>query len=303
MSAAPNPTPPAGSATSDRDRDRLLAGLPVAERQVQLAGISTAVLEGGDGPPMVLLHGPGESAVNWRWVIPELTTTHRIVAPDLPAHGQTEEGDGRWSLQGVLGWLGDLVERTCPRPPVLVGHVLGGALAARFAARHGDRLRRLVLVDSLGLGRFRPSLPFLFNLLRFQALPSEGTYRRFMRQCAFDLDALQDRMGERWTTFRSYNLALARSAKARAAGRMLRDLGLPRIPPDELGRIETPTDLIWGRHDRALRLKVAQKASRRYGWPLHVIPNAADDPPRDAPEAFLEALLGIVDETRSEERC
>ncbi|NIR46488.1 MAG: alpha/beta hydrolase, partial [Gemmatimonadetes bacterium] len=68
----------------------MLAGLPVAERRMRLAGIPSAVLEGGDGPPMVLLHGPGESAVNWRWVIPELVTTHRVVAPDLPAHGSSE---------------------------------------------------------------------------------------------------------------------------------------------------------------------------------------------------------------------
>ena len=43
-------------------RERLLAGLPVTERRLQLAGVSTAVLEGGDGPPVVLLHGPGEFA-------------------------------------------------------------------------------------------------------------------------------------------------------------------------------------------------------------------------------------------------
>ena len=46
-------------------RERLLAGMPVTERRLELAGISTAVLEGGDGPPVVLLHGPGEYAAKW----------------------------------------------------------------------------------------------------------------------------------------------------------------------------------------------------------------------------------------------
>jgi hypothetical protein len=45
----------------DDARERLLAGIPVSERRLQLAGVSTAVLEGGDGPPVVLLHGPGET--------------------------------------------------------------------------------------------------------------------------------------------------------------------------------------------------------------------------------------------------
>lgn len=70
-------------------RARLLAGVPVTERRVEAAGITTTVLEGGDGPPLVLLHGPGESAVNWRWVLPDLVRTHRVVAPDLPAHGSS----------------------------------------------------------------------------------------------------------------------------------------------------------------------------------------------------------------------
>ena len=50
--------PPAG----ERARERLLAGLPVTERRLRLAGVSTAVLEGGDGPPVVLLHGPGTAS-------------------------------------------------------------------------------------------------------------------------------------------------------------------------------------------------------------------------------------------------
>jgi pimeloyl-ACP methyl ester carboxylesterase len=48
--------------------------------------------------------------------------------------------------------------------------------------------------------------------------------------------------------------------------------------------------LIWGRHDVGMRLNVAEAASLRYGWPLHVIENARDDPAVEQPEAFLEAL-------------
>ena len=55
-------------------RERLLAGMPVTERRLELAGVSTAVLEGGDGPPVVLLHGPGEYAAKWMRVIPDLVT-------------------------------------------------------------------------------------------------------------------------------------------------------------------------------------------------------------------------------------
>lgn len=277
----------------EEPRARLLAGLPVVERSMRLAGIPTSVLEGGDGPPMVLLHGP-ESAINWRWVIPSLAGTHRVLAPDLPAHGRSEGGGERLDADRVLGWLDELVERTCPGPPVLVGHVLGAAIAARYAIGHGERLRHLVLVDSLGLARFRPSLRFLLAMIGFQLRPTEGTYRRFMRQCAFDLDALRERMGQRWGPFVAHHLDLARAPKAKAAGRLFRKLGLPRIPPDDLARISVPTSLIWGRHDRALSLGIAEAASERYGWPLHVIEDAATDPHQDRPKAFLDALRAAV---------
>jgi pimeloyl-ACP methyl ester carboxylesterase len=271
-------------------REQLLEGIPVTERRLELAGVSTAVLEGGDGPQVVLLHGPGESAANWMRVLPDLVTTHRVVAPDLPAHGASGMPDGPLDAERVLGWLDELIERTCASPPVLVGHVLGGAIAARFAIDRGDRLGRLVLVDALGLARFWPAPRFALTMLGFQARPNERTYNRFMRQCSFDLDGLREEMGERWEPFVSYNVDSARGPGAKAAGRLMRGLGLPRLPPEDLERIAVPTTLIWGRHDRALRLRIAEAASGRYGWPLHVIEDCADDPPRDQPEAFLRAL-------------
>lgn len=275
------------------ERAALLEGIPVQEERLAVAGLSTGVLVGGDGPPLVLLHGPGESAVNWRWVVPGLVGAHRIVAPDLPAHGRTET-PAPMDEEVVLDWLGELIERTCTSPPVVVGHVLGGSIAARFAARRPSGWAGLVLVDSLGLGRFRPSPRFLLALLGFQARPTEWTYGLFMGQCAYDRAALEDRMGGLWPVFARYNLALARGPKAGAAGRLLRSLGLPRIPPEALGRIDVPTALIWGRHDRANRLEVPRSASERYGWPLHVIEGAADDPPRDRPEAFVRTLRAIL---------
>ena len=129
--------PPVG----DDARERLLAGLPVTERRLQLAGVSTAVLEGGDGPPVVLLHGPSGYAAHWMGVIPGLVATHRVIAPDLPGHGASEVADGALDAARVLEWLGALIERTCMSPPALVGQLLGGAIAARFAIDHGDRLQ------------------------------------------------------------------------------------------------------------------------------------------------------------------
>src|SRR5215218_6111333 len=68
-------------------RRRLLAGAPITERRLDLAGVSTAVLESGHGPPVVLLHGQGGWAGVWVPVMADLARDHRVVAPDLPGLG------------------------------------------------------------------------------------------------------------------------------------------------------------------------------------------------------------------------
>jgi pimeloyl-ACP methyl ester carboxylesterase len=278
-----------GAAGTDA-RARLLAGLPLTERRLQVAGIPIALLEGGSGPPLVLLHGPGEFAAKWLRVMPDLLTTHRVIAPDLPGHGASGGAADPLDALQMLAWVRELIDRTCPKRPTLLGHTLGGAIAARFAVEHSDRLERLVLVDSLGLAPFRPAPRFALAMLHFMVRPSGHAYDRFMRQCSADLDALRTEMGERWEPFEAYNLELARAPGAKAVGRLMRGVGLPRIPAQDLARITVPTTLIWGRHDRANRLSVAEAASARYGWPLHVIENCADDPARDQPMAFLRVL-------------
>src|SRR5215211_6169098 len=98
-------------AAGEDARGRLLAGLPVAERRLRLVGVSTAVLEGGEGPPVVLLHGQGGFAGMWLPVIPDLVTTHRVVAPDLPGLGASEAPEGPPGAATVLAWLGELIEQ------------------------------------------------------------------------------------------------------------------------------------------------------------------------------------------------
>jgi pimeloyl-ACP methyl ester carboxylesterase len=292
---------PDGGAGDDDARERLLAGIPVTERRLQLAGVSTAVLEGGDGPPVVLLHGSGDFAALWLRVIPALAQTHRVVAPDLPGHGASEAADGPPEAGRVLAWLGELLERTCPSPPVLVGRGLGGAIAARFAGQHGDRVSRLVLVDAFGLAGFEPAPGFGLALDRFLEHPTEDTRDGLFRQCFVDLDGVRAQVGERWAPLAAYALDRTRAPGLRAAlGGLMPAFGLPAIPPADLARIAVPTTLIWGRHDLQVRLAVAEAASARHGWPLRVIEDAGDDPPLEQPEAFLRALRPALEPVSGE---
>ena len=273
-------------------RQRVLAGAPVTERRLDLAGVSTAVLEGGDGPPVVLLHGQGGWAGMWLPVVADLLAGHRVIAPDLPGLGASTVPDGPPDAARVLAWLAALVERTCPEPPAMVGASLGASIAARFAIAHPDRLSRLVLVDAGSLARFRPAPGVVLALVRFLARPSERTQRGFLRQVAVDPARAGALMG---SDAQAYGLELARTSSVRAANRrLLRELGTRPIPSGQLAAIAVPTALIWGRQDRVMRLRIAEEASARYGWPLHVIEDAGHFA-IERPEAVRSALAAALD--------
>lgn len=282
--------------TGDEARARLLAAIPATERRLELAGVATAVLDGGDGPPLVVLHGGGQFAATWIRVIPTLMATHRVIAPDLPGHGASQVHDGRLDADGVLAWLDQLIKRTCPSPPALVGHALGGAIAARYAIGHDERLSLLVLVDALGLSPFRPLLSFALAMIGFVARPTEHTRDQFLGQCIMDLESVRDQMGENWESIATCGLDGARTPEKKDAGRsLLKAFGVSAIPQGELAEIRVPTALIWGRHDAQARLRVAQAASARCGWPLHVIEDCGVDPNVEQPDAFLDALRAELD--------
>jgi 2-hydroxymuconate-semialdehyde hydrolase len=150
----------------------MLAGLELAERRLPLAGASTAVCEGGHGPPLILLHGGIEcGGAYWAPVISRLAATHMVVVPDLPGLGESEPLGGL--DDATFGaWLGELIDATCDDRPVLVAHSLLGTLAARVAASQGDRLARLLIYSAPGVSRYRMPVGFRVAATRFGVRPT-----------------------------------------------------------------------------------------------------------------------------------
>ena len=140
------------------------------------------------------------------------------------------------------------MEQTCPSPPYLVGHLLGGAIATRFAIAHSEKLRGLVLADTFGLCRLRPSPLFTLTMINFLARPTAGSRDRFFRHCFVDMNRLQDQLGPLWQPLMTYALEGANSPDQKAAlRRMMPELGWRAIPEKGLAKISAPTTLIWGR--------------------------------------------------------
>jgi pimeloyl-ACP methyl ester carboxylesterase len=281
---------------ADRLARALHTGVAVSERRLDLAGVSTSLLEGGEGLPVVLLHGLGMFAEMWAGVIPHLVASHRVVAPDLPGHGRSGMPAGtRLDAPAMVAWLGELIAQTCSKPPILVGASLGGSLAAHFGISHGERVRRIVLVASGSLGPFRPAPGVLLALLRYLGHPTPAGFDRFFGHVLRDPDQVLPAMGAWWAALRAYHIDRANQPSLRKANReLLWRIGMRQIPAGQLSEITVPVALIWGRNDRAWRFRIAEQASARFGWPLYPIDNADHAQIFDQPDASLEALRAAM---------
>jgi pimeloyl-ACP methyl ester carboxylesterase len=284
-----------GRQTDVETRERMLAGVPVTERRVDVAGVSTSVLEGGDGPPVILLHGGIETGgVYWAPVISRLAETHRLVVPDLPGLGESEplaNIDSAFS-----DWLTALVRLTGHEKPSLIAHSLLGSMAARFAATDGDLLRTLVLYGAPGVGHYRLPLGLLVTAIRFDLHPSERNSARFADWAFLDSERTRRRDPMWYDAFMTYGLSRAAVPHVKRTMRQLIKAGAKQISDAELRGIDVPTTLLWGRRDRMVPLRIGELASSKFGWPLRVIEDAGHVPHIEQPDAFLRGLRAALDQ-------
>jgi 2-hydroxymuconate-semialdehyde hydrolase len=272
----------------------MLAGQPASGRIIDVNGIATSVLEAGDGPPVVLLHGGIEcGGAMWAPVIERLARDHRVVVPDVPGLGESAPVD-RLDVDTFAGWFAGLLEQTRLRRPVLVAHSLLGSLAVRFAVNRGDLLGTLVAYGAPAIGPYRMPTRLRYVAVRFAIRPTPRNAERFDRFALLDLDASRAREPEWFEAFDAYTRARASVPHVKRAMRQLISAQTKPIPAADLARLSVPTVLLWGRHDRMVPLTVGQHAAARHRWPLHNIDGAAHAPHIERPESFLDTLATIT---------
>jgi 2-hydroxy-6-oxo-6-(2'-aminophenyl)hexa-2,4-dienoate hydrolase len=290
---------PRGSlAVADGLARALRGDLPVTVRRLDVGGVSTAMLEAGRGRPLVLLHGQGAFAEAWGPVMPALAESFHVVAPDLPGLGRSVSREGVPTGPTVLAWLRSFVDATCDERPILVGASLGGAITAHFAIQHPERVRRIVLVDSGSLGPFRPPPGAMIALIRYMRRPSPAAFARFGRYALHDAPVLPPDPDDPRAAFVSYHVDRMKDPNVRAANRSLVKWSLKTIPLDRLRGITVPAALVWGRNDRLMRFRNAERVSRATGWPLYAIDDCGHVPMAERPAEFVEALRAATEADR-----
>jgi pimeloyl-ACP methyl ester carboxylesterase len=274
-------------------------GVRVHDRRLTVDGITAQYLEAGSGPTLLLLHGHEQSATSWRWVVPALARTHRVLALSLPGHGDTAPTGAYAPGTDTAPFVTDFLDALGVGRVHVVGHSAGGAVALRLALAEPARIRTLVLVDSAGLGReVHPllavdTLPFVGELAILLSRLPGGTVGRSTMSVAMlfaqPWRAPADFLAEQHDLGRRPGQLEASTATARA---LFDAAGQRQILLDRLPAITAPTLVVWGGCDYVLP---AHQARTAVGLLPHgrlaVLPDCGHLPHVEHPDRFA-AVLG-----------
>jgi 4,5:9,10-diseco-3-hydroxy-5,9,17-trioxoandrosta-1(10),2-diene-4-oate hydrolase len=269
------------------------------DRRVVVDGISTQYLEAGTGPPVLLLHGHEQSATSWRWVIPALARTHRVLAVSLPGHGETDPAVGGYAPgRDLTPFVADFLTTLGVGSLDLVGNSVDGSVALRLTLANPGAVRTLTLVASAGLGReVHPllaldTLPGIGELaIMLSRLPGGDIQRSSMSAAMLFAQPWRmpaDFFTEQHDLGRRPGQLEASTAMARALfdGSGQRDILL-----DQLRTLTMPTLVVWGENDYVLPAHHARAAVDRLPrGRLSLFPDCGHLPHVEHPDRFAAVL-------------
>ncbi len=272
--------------------------------QIGVGGTQVSFWIAGDGPSMLLLHGAGESATDWVWVLPQLANRYQVVAPDLPVRMRaTRLGEGIRPAQ-FAEFVGQFLDTLQIPQAVVVGNSLGGLIAIRFALACPERVGALVLVDSIGLGHeINPTILWMVSSganemgASWAVTTPGGLSRAWMRAGLYF--ARPNRAPNEWID-EQQSLAL-QPGVMQAWGASLRlvvgPAGQQEVMLDQLGRLSMPTLLVWGERDGVVPHCHARHALERlpHGR-IHLIADCGHLPQVEQPEEFSRAVRDFLAE-------
>jgi pimeloyl-ACP methyl ester carboxylesterase len=275
----------------------------VAERVIDVAGLTTRYLTvGTTGPPLVLLHGVGDNAFNWQWVMPALAHSHRVYAPDLPGSGGSAKPATDYSPAFFSRFLSALLDTLGADRTAVIGHSLGGLAALRLALTEPARVSALGLVASAGLGREvtyalrLPTLPAYGEAAVAWGKTPVGAFQRAWLRVPL-LFAHPGRVPAEWISEQTRIAQLPGFVEAQVA--MLRaqvGLGGQReVLLDQLPHLRVPTLVVWGTRDRVLPYSQAKETDARLKeGSLELIPNCGHLPHVEQPERFAAIVAQFL---------
>ena len=264
-------------------------------------GVPIRYLMAGSGPPVILIHGLGNSAVSWQNNIGPLSETFSVYAIDLPGHGLSAGYDGRYDLSYAARFLGRFLDTLEHTKVNLVVSSMGGLVAMKTALDLSERVSSLALVSSAGLGRelayfFRAlTLPMAGELL---SRPSRRKTKWGLKQIIYDHSLITDALIDEVYRLRSTPGASKTMLNILRYGADIRGQKEKVILLDQLQGLNIPTLIVWGTQDRIIPSLHAYVAHRRIkGSRLYIYEECGHWPQMEKSDSFNALVTGFLQES------
>jgi pimeloyl-ACP methyl ester carboxylesterase len=260
----------------------------------------------GAGPPVVLIHGMVNSSRHWEQVALRLAERHTVIAPDLIGHGDSATPRGDYSLGAHAASIRDLLSVVGIERATIIGHSLGGGVAMQFFYQFPQRVERMGLISSGGLGQE------VSPLLRGAALPGAHTLLRAAANPRLlgAMDAAAKRLRERgWSKAAALQAVVRAMRPLEAQGgreaflqtlRSVIDIRGQRVSArDRLYLLDDfPTLIVWGERDNTIPIEHGREAYAAIeGARFETLPRAAHFPHLEDPAGLSAILLDWMETT------
>jgi pimeloyl-ACP methyl ester carboxylesterase len=265
-----------------------------------------AIMDRGQGPPILLLHGFATSSFTWQGVEPELSKRHRVIAVDLRGFGASDKPiDDRYSIFDQADAIEALIEQENLKDLTVVGHSFGGgvtlALALRSAQQGRPRIRNIVLIDSVA---YKQPIPIFFQLLQVPMLgevsmtlvPPEVQAAQGLRLAYYDRNKITKR------AIAEYASTLYSPAAKHALVKTVEQLIPPNV--EELAEryksIKLPALVLWCKDDKVVPSIFARRLkSDLANSELIVFSDCGHMPQEEKPLDTARAIEGFLARHRS----
>jgi pimeloyl-ACP methyl ester carboxylesterase len=254
------------------------------------------IVVGGEGQPVVLLHGLAGAALNWLEVAALLAPVHRVVVPDLPGHGASPPLRAAQGLDGFADAVAAALEELEVGPALVAGHSFGAHLALALAARRPELVRALLLVAPSGIEtRRRAARAVVLGSAvvrpgaRVAPLARRFADRPWFRRAVFRPWYVSDAEAFSARATRAFLSQLPAHTGLRAAARAMLD----DDPRFRLDAVACPVLLLWGARDAQVPLRDGFELSRRLRAPLRTVADCGHLLIGERPGAVVDALRAL----------
>jgi pimeloyl-ACP methyl ester carboxylesterase len=272
---------------------RYPAGTGLTAQYVTLDGSRIRYVEAGTGPAVLLIHGFGASLYAWRHTLrPVAAAGFRAIAYDNRGFGFSDKPPHGYSNAAYTRLALALLDSLHVSDAVIVGHSMGGAIAAAVALAAPDRVRGLVLVDAAGFGT---RWPLALRVARWPLIGALATALRSRASAAgVLLSSFADPTKVTAQDLDQYYAPVPDPDYGRAMRRTLMEFRFDDLV-GRLGGVIQPTLVIWGGADRWIPSAIGRRMAAELPRAAFVlVPRAGHAAPEEAPEAVNPSLIAFL---------